>query len=286
MIYEQLKKEVETDCSKLIETYEAAKRKLNLLRKRKTDAESQLTSLKEQKERLTSLKDASIGDSVNAFEKFTVSLKKSNSQIEALSEAVGTLSTKIIPEAEKEVNRTATELRLSLRSFCIASAKTITGEMNGLLEKVVERHDEQFSATQKIYSDYGLMPLIADDGIYVTNGSGIFIPKNNRITGFRIIPASKFVQVQPIENKPIQKSPPPIVATVSPTQPEKLKMPKEEIPIEKQVDAWVEGAFGKSPDPTPLEIINPDAGDEAGNAETSEKPEVTVEAAGDTTEKI
>jgi len=275
MIYEQLKTQVETDCSKLIETYEAAKRKLILLRKRKSEADEQLSGLKSQKEKLTASADESLADSVAGWEKFQGSLKKVNAQIESLDEAVTTLSTKIIPEAEKEVNRTATELRLSLRGICIASAKTITGEMNGLLSRLVELHDEQYAATRQIYGDYEFTPNVYD-------GGGIYVnPAHNRID-FKIVPLSALAIAKQIQEAGTgQQTKHTAAPVLEPTQPEKLIVPIDDAEqLKKQVDEWKDNAFGPTPAPVPLEIVNPDAGDEAENAETS------IEVAGDITEKI
>jgi len=281
MIYEQLKTQVETDCSKLIETYEAAKRKLNLLRKRKSEADEQLSGLKSQKEKLTASADESLADSVAGWEKFQGSLKKVNAQIESLDEAVTTLSARIIPEAEKEVNRTATELRLSLRGICIASAKAITGKMNGLLSQLVELHDEQYSAVRKIYSDYEFTPNVYD-------GGGIYVnPAHSRID-FKVVPISAMALAEQMQKAgPVQQTKPPIAPVLEPTQPEKLIVPIDDAEqLKKQVDEWKDNAFGPTPAPTAIEIVNPEPDDEAGNAETSEKAEVSVEVAGDINEKI
>jgi hypothetical protein len=275
MIYEQLKTQVETDCSKLIETYEAAKRKLLLLRKRKSDADEQLSGLKSQKEKLTASADESLADSVAGWEKFQGSLKKVNAQIESLDEAVTTLSTRIIPEAEKEVNRTANELRLSLRGICITSAKTITGEMNGLLNCLVELHDEQYAATRQIYGDYEFTPNVYDGvGIYVN-------PAHNRID-FKIVPLSALAIAKQIQEAgSVQRTKPPVAPVLEPTQPEKLIVPLDDAEqLKKQADEWKDNAFGPTPDPTPVEIVNPEPGGEAGNEE------ISVEVTGDITKKI
>lgn len=153
--YEQLKGKVD---GKLVEAFNSSKKKLAHLQKREMDANGSLVSLKKQKEHLTSLRSDSIGDSMSAFDKFTISLKKINSQIEAISEAIDTLSGNIIPESKKEVRRAEGELLSCIRGLIAGQAKLVEAEMNGLLIQLLALEDCHYNSVKAIYSDYGVNP--------------------------------------------------------------------------------------------------------------------------------
>jgi hypothetical protein len=153
--YEQLKSKVD---GKLVEAFEAAKRKLALLQKRERESKEELTTLKEQRETLTTSADISLADNVNAWDKFQVSLKKLDAQIVSLSGATEALEKRIIPEAQKEVDRTLNALQKNLREICFEQAQTVTEQINGLFAQIIELSDNQYNATRKIYSDFGSAP--------------------------------------------------------------------------------------------------------------------------------
>ena len=231
--YEQLKSKID---GKLVEAVEAAKRKVALLEKRRQESIDRLDSLKEQRTKLTASADISIADSVNAWEKFQSTLRKHNAEIDALEEAINTLTSRIIPAAKKELETVLIEFRKSIRLLCVEQVKDVTVEMNDLLGRLVELHDEQYGATRKIYADYGFMPGIYDDGVYAS-------PNHDRVD-FKVNPLN-YLQLAELKNR----------IAVSP------------------------------PKPSPAPIVEPDAGNEAGNDKISEKPEVIVEVATDTTEE-
>lgn len=181
--YTILKPEIEKAVSVFAEQPTSAKKKLAKTENRLLDEKALLGRLVEQKEKLTSLSDESLAGSDNDYEKFKVSLKKVNAQIEVTSEAVKVLESRIIPAQRKEVEQAGQKLASELRTFCLNHKGACEVEMSKLLDEIVKLQDSLLDAFDRLCADYGFR---------FNNNDGALNPepKHKRIESLSIIELS------------------------------------------------------------------------------------------------
>lgn len=159
MLYEELKKKVDP---KLASDLAAEQKKLCLLRKRADEVSAELVSLSEQQVSLASHRDSKIAEDRTAFNGFVSSLKKINAQVDALSQAMKTLTERIVPEQERLVNKAKKALAGNIYKICADSTIVVTFEMKRILSDLVKLNDEQVSAIDTLYNDYQIRQGIFD----------------------------------------------------------------------------------------------------------------------------
>jgi hypothetical protein len=173
--YVTLKVEAEKVIGNFGKAFLDAKKKPAKTKQRLLDENARLGRLEQQKQKLMSLADDSLAGSHNQYEKFKVSLRKLNTEIESTGEAIETLKTRIIPAQERELSETEQKLRSALDVFCRSQQSECENEMTTLLEQVASLQDAWLDAFGRIYKEYGV-------GFAVRHSGLLPQPKHSRLT--------------------------------------------------------------------------------------------------------
>jgi len=171
--YEQLKPKAEETVSTYYKVITDLQQQIPKIKKRLEDEKSNKDRLQNRIAKLQELSIESLTGGQNEYEKYKVSMKKLNNDLQVSEEIVLNIQTNILPNAKQRLQDSERNLKIKLNAFLLQSRCIADEKINLLMQDVINERQNFLDAFETIYSDYGLGFIVNDEsfcpGIFSTD---------------------------------------------------------------------------------------------------------------------
>jgi len=161
--YELMKAGADERCREYFATVRTLAAQLPKVKKRLEDERRNRDNLQNRLEKLKELSVESLAGDANSYEKYKVSMKKLQNELQVSEEIIENVTRKVLPGAEQRLKDAERNLSIVLRQIIIETRKDADAEINELLRNCVRQYDLFLEASARIFQDYGLTFICSDE---------------------------------------------------------------------------------------------------------------------------
>lgn len=185
MNYTELMKEAIAAIKVKADEYQKIKEQLRKIKHKYTGEKENLSRLKTRKVNLEAKSGECLTDDTNSYEKFRVSIKKLNIEIDTSEDMVMMFENNIIPDREKASRLACEAVKVATMSFITNNVSRCESRLSELVEPICQEKDAWMEFCTDLCKENGITLSVNQDGVIPTCKHERI---NNQIKGFRISP--------------------------------------------------------------------------------------------------
>jgi len=161
--YTKFQPKAESRCKELYKIFSDLKAQLPKVRKRLEDEKQNRDNLQNRLAKLKEISVESLAGDASSYEKYKVSMRKLQNELQIIEEIIENVTNKILPSAESRLRDAETNLKIILNQMVILCRKDADAEINQLLRDCITEYESFLSAFEQIFQDYGQSFICSDE---------------------------------------------------------------------------------------------------------------------------